>query len=744
MPFQWDEFRLDVEGYALEKGGERVDLEPKAFDLLVLLVSRAGRLVSKQEIFDAVWPATAVSDHALTRAVAQLRRALGDDARESRYIETVPTRGYKWIRRVSEVPGASPSAAVPTQFDRVPTAAPPARRRLAAGALLLGVLTAGLAAWVFWPRAATLQTSDQGKHDVSDGRGDALAAAMFPVQLTTRAGLELQPALAPDGHSIAYATDRSGALEIHVRGLSGEAVETPVTSDGGHNVQPAWSPDGRFIAFHSDRRGGIWVIPARGGIARQLTSEGSHPAWSPDGTMLAFQSDEFVDLSPVAFGAQVGSIVWTVAADGSRPRPITQTGRPRGGHASPTWSPDGRHLAFTVFDGGPDNGVWIVDVKTGDVRALLRGHGMYETVFAPDGSVLYAAGGEPVVWRVRLDARTSAAVGAREAIAVASVPGVRGLSISPGGGQLAFAGLGLSSHLWSLPVTPDGSPAGEPRPLTTDTSRRNSLPVISPDGTRVAYMSRRRGQPPNVWVMGIDGTSPEQMTSDEASDAQPSWYPDSRRVAYVSNRNQRNGLWSVDLDTRREEIVADMQQLGELPPGSAVPRGPFAELRLSPSMGSVAFSVLTPPSGRRVMFVCPLDRFQPRQMTDGTHSVGFPAWAPDERRLAVEVKDGSSTHVAILSLDSGELRRLTSEPGQTWVRSWSPDGRRIAVAALRSGSWSLRWIEVATGRVGRLTPDAPSHAYLRYPEWSPRGSAIVYERGELAGNIWLVKTNIRR
>ena len=94
--FVWDDFRLDLDRYRLERAGAVLALEPKALDLLALLVGQPGHLFSKQEIFETLWPDTAVTDHALTRVVAQLRRVLADEARDPRFIETVPTRGYRW------------------------------------------------------------------------------------------------------------------------------------------------------------------------------------------------------------------------------------------------------------------------------------------------------------------------------------------------------------------------------------------------------------------------------------------------------------------------------------------------------------------------------------------------------------------------------------------------------------------------------------------------------------------------
>jgi Tol biopolymer transport system component len=89
-----------------------------------------------------------------------------------------------------------------------------------------------------------------------------------------------------------------------------------------------------------------------------------------------------------------------------------------------------------------------------------------------------------------------------------------------------------------------------------------------------------------------------------------------------------------------------------------------------------------------------------------------------------------------VDVETGALEALTSERGQTWVRSWSPDGRKIAAAVLRDGLWSLRWIDAATGQHGTITPPQLPRVYVRYPDWSRRGDLVVFERAEMAGNIW--------
>src|SRR5207253_1657837 len=95
-------FRLDLHSGELLRNKTAMPLEPKVFALLSFLVANHGRLVSRQELLDEVWPEAHVTDASLSRAVAALREALNDDPREPRYIATVPRRGYKFIAEVAE------------------------------------------------------------------------------------------------------------------------------------------------------------------------------------------------------------------------------------------------------------------------------------------------------------------------------------------------------------------------------------------------------------------------------------------------------------------------------------------------------------------------------------------------------------------------------------------------------------------------------------------------------------------
>jgi len=98
--FRFESFCLDVDDRRLMRGAEPVDVNGRYFDALALLVSEAGRLVSKDRFMDEVWRGVPVTDEALTQCIRSLRRELGDDASVPRFIETVPKHGYRFIAPV--------------------------------------------------------------------------------------------------------------------------------------------------------------------------------------------------------------------------------------------------------------------------------------------------------------------------------------------------------------------------------------------------------------------------------------------------------------------------------------------------------------------------------------------------------------------------------------------------------------------------------------------------------------------
>lgn len=102
LGYRFDDFHLDSSNRELRNRGEIVALNSKYFDVLLLLVSRQGQLVEKQQIFDHAWDGVFVTDAALTQCIKDIRKQLGDDASNPRYIKTVPKHGYIFIGQVIE------------------------------------------------------------------------------------------------------------------------------------------------------------------------------------------------------------------------------------------------------------------------------------------------------------------------------------------------------------------------------------------------------------------------------------------------------------------------------------------------------------------------------------------------------------------------------------------------------------------------------------------------------------------
>jgi TolB-like protein/DNA-binding winged helix-turn-helix (wHTH) protein len=91
---------IDAQSFRLLQAGQRLAIEPKALHVLIFLVQNQGRLVERRELLSTIWGDAFVTDHVLNRAVGQLRKVLTDDPKQPRYIETVPTLGYRFIAAV--------------------------------------------------------------------------------------------------------------------------------------------------------------------------------------------------------------------------------------------------------------------------------------------------------------------------------------------------------------------------------------------------------------------------------------------------------------------------------------------------------------------------------------------------------------------------------------------------------------------------------------------------------------------
>lgn len=726
--FVFDDVIVDCENFRVKKAGQTRDLTPRAFDVLLFLVENYGRVVEKQEFFEKVWKEQFVSDNALTRSVKEVRHAIGDNADSPRYIETVPRRGYRFIAPVSVQEVAKPvstpnrelleahrdeiqrpetvSDVVIDQKQDQPLSQPRKARVRFVVLIVLALAALSVAILIVFK-------SGNQRNAVTDK-----PTVLRNAQITTWTGLDIFPSLSPDGNTVAYSSDHNGKFEVYTRALLPGARENQLTTDGQQNFQPSWSPDGKWIVYHSQGRGGIWTVPAGGGVARQLVAFGSRPAWSRDGLWIAFQSDGLSDISATS-AAGPSSIIWIVSARGGDPRPVTQPGNPVGGHGSPSWSPDGKQIAFVANRIAENSGIWTVSPTGGDVkRVTLDGHDYFDPVYSPDGRNLFVISSG--VWQIPLSAAGEPS-GSPEQVANPAMAQVRNLSFSANGKRVVTSVLRQRGNLWSVPLSrSSGERAGEAAPFFEDTSQRKTTPMFSTDGSRVAYAVFIAGAAGSLWTVGANGEDRRQLITEHSSIV--GWLPEGNQLAAITHRANGEFLTTTAADTGLMKTIAQVKL-----------QYPFC--RLSPDGKWIAFNAYE--GGNVNLWLYSVENGTVKQLTFDKELLGFPAWSPDGKWIAAEMKRKDDSYVVLVPLDGGAPLQLNSDPGQSWTGSWSPDGDKIAFAGSRNGVWNIWWISRSTKEQKQVTTYTRPNSFVRYPTWSPRGDQIVYEYAELTGNIWM-------
>jgi Tol biopolymer transport system component/DNA-binding winged helix-turn-helix (wHTH) protein len=718
--YRFDDVQIDLRNFRVLKAGKTVQVEPKALNLLIFLVENRGRLVAKRELLDAVWNDAFVTESVLTRSIGQLRKGLADDAKEPRYIETVPTRGYRFIAQVEAEHGGEPVtgnlSAPPVEAPlAVPDTGPHPRSRglrlflalLIAGAVLACGLIVGL--------AVSRRRSQLGYYRPGNS-----------IQITTFPGLSNYPTFSPDGTAMAYSMDGGKGFEIFVRQLAPGGQEVQITLDGGQNLQPAWSPDGKLIAYYSYTRGGIWLVPPFGGTTRQLTDFGSHPEWSPDSQWIAFQSDPLIALNADTPDFSRGSTIWAIHPDGSGARQITFLGTPAGGHGNPSWSWDGKHLVFVTND----------DLQTEIWSVMPDGKGLvrlatsvpprfnYDPVYSPDGkSVLFGA--RRGLWQIRVSPETSAPLGQPVQINNGGGNRIRNLAFSRDGKRLLYATQVLTSTLQSLALSPLGQPLGEPVVLQPDVGCTNELPAFSPDGTRVAFFSCRAGSGGQIWLINSDGRDVRQLTSSPASFSQPAWYPDGKDILFLSAEDGRNRFFSVNTETRQQKLVGELHQKVD-------------RFALSPDGTELVFDSNV--GGGWNVWLADLATGKTRQLTFERVQAAFPLWSPDGKYLSADLQQGADTNIVVIPASGGPATQVTFGHGNHWSGGWSRDSDKILFGERPPGGfWNIWTVSRSTKAVKQITHYTQLNVFVYSPVMSPRGNQLVYAHSETTGNIWMLE-----
>jgi Tol biopolymer transport system component/DNA-binding winged helix-turn-helix (wHTH) protein len=513
--YRFDQFVLDPLNLRLTANGENRTLEPKSFRLLQFLIENRRRVVPKDEILTVVWEGVAVSDNALTRAIAQVRKALDDDPKLPRYIETVPTVGYRFVAEVSV-----DRSAVEKPIPVAPRRKPGARRLLVWGVLAIALAAAciGVARFL-WPPL--------GQQSVNE-----------PAPFATYPGYKTLPSFSPDGNQIAFQWDgaKEDNFNIYVKTIGSE---TPLrlTTAAEADWRPQWSPDGRTIAFERVLAGGrvaIMLIPPLGGPERKLAEFVSHvseltrsvggTSWSPDAKWLAVCGD--IELKG-------SDRIYLLSVETGEARPLTEPPAAVIGDSAPAFSPGGDALAFLRYSTIADIDLYVLNLgkdfsPRGEPKKLPAGD------LRPDG-LAWAAGGHQIVFP---SAETGGLyripeMGGKPPERIVSLgTGVGTVALTRDGRRLAYSVNTTNSNIWRLDLMAKDAQAAAPERFIAST-KREVAPQYSPDGRRIAFYSNRSGNY-RIWVCNADGSKAAAITSMHWS-ASPRWSSDGRMIAFDSD-----------------------------------------------------------------------------------------------------------------------------------------------------------------------------------------------------------------
>ena len=538
-------------------------------------------------------------------------------------------------------------------------------------------------------------------------------------QVTFESGLEIEPAISPDGKFVAYAAGPLARMRIYVRQSGGRAV--PIGPDSGPSQRrPLWSPDGTQLLFLEG--GDLVVVPALGGAARVIARGAqdrvvinirgagvASAAWAPDGRQVAYVIGDSLYVGPVE-GGEVHAI--TVHAD----------------MFALAWAPDGRHIALSAGNSGFAIGglEWFANTGPSEILVVPVERGTPVPVtdhtslnvspaWTPDGRRLLFVSdrdGPRDVYAVRVDASGAPA---GPVLRVTTGLNPHSISLSADGRRIVYSVFTARANIWSLPIptgapittagaTPvttgnqivetmsvsrDGKrlyydsnrsgnfdiyrltlPAGEPERLTTDPADEWSA-VESPDGRWIAFHSLHYGTR-DIMVMPAAGGEVHRVTAGPGQKRYPHWSPDGNGLAYwMTGTGEHDGVYVVSRDTdgtwgtprRVSTIVA-----------SAAWNPDGRSLLLSATQAGTMVEV--PLDGRPPRFL-----YRPGVETRGPLTAVDAEWMPDGRRIVFRSYDREG-HASFWALPAGTARpRLLvrfDDPSRPSSRAeWATDGRRL-------------------------------------------------------------------
>lgn len=477
--------------------------------VLIALHKGMGETVSRDQLSLLCWEGRVVGDDALNRIISRLRKALSPDPAVA--IDTIPKVGYR-LRVGDDHESARPH---PT---RIPSGV------FIVGGAALSILLAALV--------------------VGEGREVRWSAEdMRP--LTRDSGIEIYPALSPDGRELAYAgaTSFAEATDLYLLGTTlGETRPVRLTATAeAAEVSPAWSPDGGQLAFvrqAENRPCEIVVITPPNSSERNVG--GCQEAST---TMI-----NWLDSRTILYSDGPADGPWRLFAldvDSGQARPITSPGPRLLGDSAPVPSPDGSRIAFRRSSTPGNDDIVLLDWKSGDTRTLgLGGWKAISFAWGPDSRTLLWTsnrGGDFGLWAV--DARRPA----RPQRISYGIVGLGRMSADRNG-NLAIETVRTRANLFAL------SADREESPLTT-AGGNDWEPDFAPNGSMV-FVSDVSGSA-EIWVKRSD-EQPERLTQLRGGYVySPRWSPDGRRIAFIAVNQGRNEVYTIGGDGSRLRKLTD-------------------------------------------------------------------------------------------------------------------------------------------------------------------------------------------
>jgi Tol biopolymer transport system component/DNA-binding winged helix-turn-helix (wHTH) protein len=700
--FRFGEFTLDADKHCLLRNGSEIHLTPRSFQTLLFLLQRRGRAVTKQELLDELWGDAFVTDNVLTRCIREIRESLSDDAREPRFIRTLPRVGYKFIADVEERPESfaerSQLAVLiseetveldqPEAGEAMETGSGSRTRRSAFILPLIGaaaLLAAGALAWkVFSP------------------------ADSPPSQrlVSTFAGAHSQASFSPDGSMIAFISDASGTAQVWVKHVDhGDPVQ--ITFSEAPVARPRWSPTGgeMIYAVGAGWSSDVWSSPPLGGAPRLLIRQARNPNRSPDGNRIVFER---------------GDQIWIADADGGNQRQVQ--GVPPVelllADRTPSFSPDGSKIAFFQNSDAPHGDIWVIPAEGGEASRLTFDDHMGGTpVWTPDGRwIIYSSQrrGSLNLWRVP-------ASGGEPTPITMGAGGDSFPEVSPDGRQVIYTN---SRHHFELtllnPETGQATSLLEARDHLTE-------PAFSPLGDRISFFQVAGRGDVHVFTFELAARRLFQVTRGAGEwNIHPRWSDDGRQLFYYQHRPVRS-FRRIAAEGGESVLAAEGWAWGTHNAARTDPSGRLAVYTWMEKGAPMETRVQDLDTGS--------ERSLPRILR-------YPRWSRDGGSvIGSDVSDSQSRLSGPLRecfLDTGECRRLGPEG---YMPAFSADGSRIYFLRFGTGRDEREvWAAPREGGEAEFVATlSPLHPINTFFDVSPEGELLYVRFHAGAQELWVTE-----